>query len=218
MPLRNHGGIRIWPRAAALDLASKTLDNTSEPSPALLLPNLQPAPTTLPVPFFEQEETNWCWAACIQMVMHYFNQTSVDQCHVASLFFEDDSCSQPDSFNFGCDPEDVKRIFANPDLSVECTRRASTVQFGTIQKEINEGQRPIAVALLWFTPTKKERGGHIIIVKGWRMFDGKPFVKVNDPWYGRGDVSFARLKSYYGPDDDGLDGVWKHTWTSIRRK
>ena len=73
------------------------------------------------------------------------------------------------------------------------------------------------MAVLWFTPDGEQRGGHVLLVKGWRMFDERPFVKVNDPWYGPGDVSFSRLKNYYGPDDDGLDGVWRHTWTGFRR-
>ena len=61
------------------------------------------------------------------MVMHFFEETSVDQCEVASLLFDDDACANPSDFDEGCDPEDIVDIFGNEDLSVLCRLRNSAV-------------------------------------------------------------------------------------------
>jgi len=37
----------------------------------------------LAVPRKRQEHSLWCWAACCQMVMHYYGDVSVQQCEMA---------------------------------------------------------------------------------------------------------------------------------------
>jgi hypothetical protein len=217
MPLNTSAGIRIWPPPEIEAPLNLPPGDAFEPTSTEPTFDLAPAPHLLPVPWFEQEERNWCWAACIKMVMHFFKQTSVEQCEVAGLFIKDDCCGDPDSFDFGCDPEDIERIFAEPRLGVSCSHQSDTVSFSRLQAEIDDGRRPIGVALFWFTPSGKKRGGHVIIVCGWNISDGRRCLNVNDPWYGQGNVPFSNLKFYYGPDDDGLDGVWRHTWVDIRK-
>ena len=45
-----------------------------------------PLPTPmLPVPFFAQEQTQWCWAACSQMVAAFMKKPPVKQCELANF-------------------------------------------------------------------------------------------------------------------------------------
>lgn len=213
MPLKIQSDITIWsPPPSPVDETFATPMDDMAPAMDFL-----EEPHSLPVPLSIQEKRNWCWAACVQMIMHFFNHHTVRQCEVASLFFNTNSCADPDSFNTARDPEEIERIFAVQQPSVACRHLIGTISFEGIQHEIDDRRSPVGVAVLWFRPDGVQRGGHILLVKGWRTVDDRPFVKVNDPWYGPGDLPFSRLKSYYGPDNDGLDGVWRHTWTNIRR-
>ncbi len=174
------------------------------------------APLRVNIRMFRQKKKNWCWAACIQMITDFY-QTQLSQCDIAQeLFTTRDCCNNSNSCDEGCDPEDVKDVLRKDSMQIECRRFSRDLSFETISDEI-QNQRPVAAAVLWFSHTGEERGGHLIIIKGVHIKNNRRFVKVNDPFYGRGDVPFSKLKSYYGPDDDDQDGVWKHTWIKIAR-
>ena len=173
-------------------------------------------PLNLSVPMIMQEERNWCWAACIEMIMAFHN-TAITQCSVAQLLFtERNCCANQDSCDEGCEAPDVKNVLRKDPIKVECRRYSRSLSFRTIEREIGN-QRPVAAGVLWFSHDGQPRGGHLILIKGCHTENNKPFVKVNDPWYGPIDVPFTKLKSYYGPDDDDQDGVWEHTWIKIRK-
>jgi hypothetical protein len=217
MPLRIESDITIWSPPPTPPPTDQPSASPSENT--INTVNFAEAAHSLPVPLIRQEKRNWCWAACVQMVMHYFEQISVSQCEVVSRFFDRDSCADPDSFDTARDPGEIEDIFLRQQPSVMCRHQPGTVSFERIQSEIDERRRPLGVAILWFRPDGEQRGGHLILVKGWRLGNNdRPFVKVNDPWYnGIGEVPFSQLLRYYGPPDDGVNGEWRHTWTGIRR-
>ncbi|HKQ50800.1 MAG TPA: C39 family peptidase [Pyrinomonadaceae bacterium] len=216
MPLRIQTGIRIWSPPPPAEPQS-ALPQEEEEEFLPLPQSFGPQPHTLDITRIGQERDNWCWAACVQMVMQFFDQ-DVSQCQVASRFFEDDACNDPDnSFDSAREAEEIEVVFANQLPSVTSLHRPGTITFERIQSEIDDDHRPVAVGILWLRPDGVPRGGHLVLVKGWRTFAGREFVKVNDPYYEDGDCSLSRLLHYYGPDDDNLDGVWRHTWTDIRR-
>lgn len=173
-------------------------------------------PLRLPVPMFRQKKKNWCWAACIQMIAAYY-ESEFTQCQIAQLLFtERNCCSNQRSCDEGCDPEDVKEVLRSDEMQIECRRFSQDLSFETVETEIRE-ERPVAAAVLWFADDGEPRGGHLILIKGCHTKNNRQYVKVNDPFYGRGDVPFSKLKHYYGPEDDDQDGVWEHTWTKIAR-
>jgi hypothetical protein len=217
MPLRVNTGIPIWspPTPEPINEGLGDIRLVTPPSvPSLSTRAAQSR--ILQVPIIEQAEKNWCWAACIQMIMAFFNH-NLGQCSVAGLYFQDrDCCANRSSCDDGCDPEDVEEVLLKTPLRVICTRVDDVISFNSIMDEINEG-RPVAVGIMWLTSDGRRRGGHLIIVKGWRIFNNGQYIKVNDPFYGPGDISYSKLRTYYGPPDDDVDGVWKHTWTDIQR-
>jgi|RhiMethySRZTD1v2_1073278.scaffolds.fasta_scaffold04865_4 peptidase C39-like protein len=216
MPLRVNEGIPIWPPPPPEPIAEGIGDELHVPP--LADPSLMTfaRPRSLRVPMIEQIEGNWCWAACIQMIMAFFGD-DLDQCSVAGLLFSDrNCCANRRSCNEGCDPEDVERVLESPPLEVNCRREDGVISFESIVNEI-DGGRPVAVGILWRNSEGEQTGGHLIIVRGWRIHNNKQYVKVNDPFYGPGDVPYSKLRTYYGPPDDDVDGVWKHTWIGIER-
>lgn len=161
---------------------------------------------SLNVPQIAQEQTQWCWAACADMVLHYYGNTGIRQCELANwLFGLPGCCSNPSSSlcNRPCQVADVSRVFMN--YGVRSSGGNGTVSFSTLQFELN-GDRPVEVAYSW-----NGGGGHVAIVRGWDQNSTGPFLRVNDPAYGSGGVYYSDLLTAYGL------GTWFYTWIGIRR-
>lgn len=157
----------------------------------------------LNVPLIMQEQTQWCWAACADMVLHYYGNVAVRQCDLANwLFGLSDCCSVPSSSlcNRPCQVSDVCRVYNA--FGLRCYSGSGTISFGAIQFEIDQN-RPLEPGLAW-----TGGGGHVVIVRGY-YDDGK--VHVNDPWYGQGAITYADLVNAYGL------GTWFWTFTDLRR-
>lgn len=157
----------------------------------------------LNVPWIKQEQTQWCWAACADMVLHYYGNINVRQCDLANwLFGLSDCCSVPSSSlcNRPCQVADVCRVYNA--FGLRCYSASGTISQGAIQLEIDQG-RPIEPGIAW-----NGGGGHVVIVRGY-YDDGK--IHVNDPWYGHGAIPYADLVNAYGL------GTWFWTFTDLRR-
>src|SRR5215510_6513670 len=106
MPLRVNKGITIWSPPAPEPI-TEGLGEIRDVTPPFvpLLPARAAQSHILQVPMIEQTEKNWCWAACIQMIMAFFNH-NLGQCSVAGLLFENrDCCANRSSCNVSCAPE-----------------------------------------------------------------------------------------------------------------
>src|SRR5262245_49470320 len=56
------------------------------------------APVMLDVPYVQQEQNEWCWAACTQMVAAFLGQADVKQCELANFLHQQtDCCQNPNS-------------------------------------------------------------------------------------------------------------------------
>jgi hypothetical protein len=51
----------------------------------------------LNVPYFHQQQTNWCWATCAEMVFHYYGVNLVRQCDMATAQFGGNCYASPSS-------------------------------------------------------------------------------------------------------------------------
>lgn len=169
---------------------------------------IQPPPLggrSLPVMQIAQEQTQWCWAACAEMVIRYYG-TAVRQCDEANFLRQrNDCCAAPSSnaCNQPCQVDDVARVYTN--WGITCTPQLSQVPFATLSSEI-DASRPVEVAFYW-----TGGGGHVAIVRGHGQHEGKPVVQVNDPAYGTGVTFYESLRTAYG------QGQWAVTWTNIRK-
>jgi hypothetical protein len=159
----------------------------------------------LNVPEIKQEQTQWCWAACAQMVLRFYGNGAVRQCEFANWLFGQSGCCQAPGTslcNRPCQVTDVVRVYAA--WAKTCSYVPSNVAFATLQAEINAG-RPVEVGYRW-----NGGGGHVAIVCAWDINATGPFLRVNDPWYGSGGVYYSNLLTAYGL------GSWQWTWIAIR--
>jgi hypothetical protein len=157
----------------------------------------------LNVAWIKQEQTQWCWAACAEMVLGYHGNLSVRQCDLANwLFGLSDCCTVPSSSlcNRPCQVADVCRVYNA--FGVRCHSGSGTISQGAIRLELDQ-DRPVEPGIAW-----NGGGGHVVVVRGY-YDDGK--VHVNDPWQGSGAIIYADLVQAYGM------GSWFWTFTDLGR-
>jgi len=152
----------------------------------------------LPVRFARQEQSNWCWAACCQMVFAYYG-TNVRQCEMASFNFGAACCQSPSSSacNQGSWPEKIYQHWGS-----RCSRSSGAFSLATLQTEINNG-RPIEPYYAW-----SSNGAHVAVVIGY--YDNGD-LSVSDPYYGPGRRSYNNVLTAYGM------GRWSMTFHDLRR-
>lgn len=162
------------------------------------------------VPQIEQEQPNWCWAACFEMVLRYYNESNIRQCEFANeLFDRSECCSTPSSSNCNkpCEIENVTKFYLSKCIQSKFVER--TVSFRKLQSEIN-ADRPVEVVFF----QKNKNRGHLVIVRGWHIVTKEKYVHVNDPKDSNGAsriVAYSELQDAYG------EGKWFYTWIEIQR-
>ena len=177
--------------------------NFREPSPNEKIIN---------IPQIIQEQSNWCWAACAEMVIRYHNESATQQCELANeLFNRTECCSDPSSPNCNrpCETRDISNLYSRKHIHSKFVENAVT--FSKLQSEI-DADRPVEVVYFW---RDWEKPGHSVIVRGWRIEDKEEFVHVNDPadtpTTMSGLVAYSELLTPYG------EGDWSYTWIKIQR-
>jgi hypothetical protein len=157
--------------------------------------------TSLPVPFYNQQQSMWCWAACIEMVVVHYNTAAVQQCDIVNFAVaRTDCCINPTSgwCNTGIPTALYAGIYNHFGVDqILAFGGAST--FAGVQTNIN-ANRVLEVQLNWTAG-----GAHVVLVVGWSS-DGGNFVQVNDPGYGSMWITYAALLYGYGM------GTWVQTW------
>jgi hypothetical protein len=149
-----------------------------------------PASVSLPVPYVKQEQTEWCWAACTQMVSRWLGVADVPQCELANFLHgqtnccvkpSSDTCNQPAPLN------GVMPVYRH--VGVKGIGPDRPLLFNTLVAELAAG-RAVEVAFAWFGG-----GGHVVVVYG---YDPEGQFAVRDPWFGSGSVTYLDLFSAYG--------------------
>jgi hypothetical protein len=156
------------------------------------------------LPQVQQRVEEWCWAACVQMVLNRLG-VNVTQCDIVNRVFDQTvCCATPDAevCNQPVGPEDIVPVYQ------KCGHQAQLVtqpiSFEDLQSEILVGGRPVEVGLAW-----AGIGGHLVMVWGAQIGPQGPLLLVNDPKYGPGSVYYVNLLRAYGL------GAWQWTWVSI---
>lgn len=172
----------------------------------------EPIPTAkiIDVPQIAQEQTNWCWAACIEMVLRYYGMSAARQCELANeLFSRSDCCSEPSNpeCNKPCEIEEISTLYSRRNIQSQFVDK--NVSFSTLQSEI-DADRPVEAA---FYQRRKEKG-HLVIIRGWYITEAENFVHVNDP---KDSDGASRIVAYSELLDAYEEGKWMHTWLEIQR-
>jgi Papain-like cysteine protease AvrRpt2 len=155
------------------------------------------------VPQIYQEQTEWCWAACAQMVLQFYGNFTVGQCDLASQMFGESCCGNPSAplCNKPSQVPTLANIYTPYGHSAVLIQ--NYVPFETLQSEIN-ANRPVEIGLNWGNET-----GHQLLVCGWDIDSLGQRLLVNDPLQGTGPVYYVNLLRAYGW------GYWQYTWQSI---
>jgi hypothetical protein len=166
------------------------------PTPALLaaagvgLVALAPAAVTLPVPYARQEQTQWCWAACTEMVARWLGVEGVRQCELANfLHGRTNCCARPSSTacNKPSAVNDVGRVYRH--VGVTGIGPDLPLTLPTLVAELAAG-RAVEVGYLWL-----QGGGHVAVVYG---YTAQGHFAVHDPWFGSGFATYLQLWTAYG--------------------
>ena len=158
-------------------------------------------------PYEHQNADNWCWDACVRMVLTYYNIPVESQCQIANRFLRQTECcnaSMPAACDQGYDPTGITNIYNA--YGVVATYAAATLDEPTLQAEL-DANRPVEVMYCW-----TGGGAHVALVFGYYTDDtGAPLYQVSDPWFGQKDRAFSDISSAYGL------GTNCGNWTGISR-
>jgi len=148
-----------------------------------------------------QAESNWCWAATSDGVVHFYDTSSTwTQCAIA-----DSELGRTDCCGGGASGPCNVYGYLDQALSVvgHFDHMTSTVaDFQTVDDEI-DAHRPLGVRVAW-----SGGGAHFLAIGGYREIPSQ-YLHVEDPWYGPSDVAYSTLQSGYQGS-----GTWTHTyWT-----
>lgn len=192
MPIRAKTRVPIAPAKASAKARATMPAETAAGSGSIMLN----------VPYVHQEQNEWCWAACTQMIAAFKGNTDVKQCELANfLHGQTDCCAHPDSVqcNQPCPFERIVPVYKH--VGIQATYDKHYELELVMQRELAAG-RPFEIAFLWLGG-----GGHVVIVHG---IDENGNYAVNDPWYGAGPVTYLGLLYAYG------NGWWAVTYGNFR--
>ena len=159
----------------------------------------------LPNEYKHQEQTEWCWAACMQMVLQA-NGTKVTQCALANAALALTGCCEHPSSSLCNKPLPVFSISAEwARFHHRATFVDASVPFKTVISEIRDNNNPVEVGLKW----AMNRGGHAVLIVGYSEADAEDVI-VLDPMEGERAITYNELVKAYNR------GEWRWSWTGVK--
>lgn len=146
-----------------------------------------------------QQQSNWCWAAVSTSVALYYDPASSwTQCSVADGELGRTDC---------CGAGGANSCNVYGTLNTALSRvghldrvEGSVAPFQSVDNEVDAG-RPLGIRVAW-----SGGGAHFLAVIGY-LEDAQNYVAVDDPIYGKSDLTYDTLKtSYQG------SGSWTHSY------
>jgi hypothetical protein len=198
----------------------------------VLVPEVDgPAPEKhiLDIKHIPQEGKLWCWAACVQMVLDFYERTkpegdikTISQCEIVRTMLGDQQhpCApDPQEREESCDFDQMKSVWQACGIQKELRDPEAVLSIAGIRKRINDQtQQPIEVGLAW-----DDGGGHAVLIKGWSATNPETLV-IDDPLResafhalefddvepdGSGRATHGELKRALG------HGIWTRTWFNL---
>ena len=144
------------------------------------------------LPFFEetQEQDQWCWAAVLVSVSHFYDSgTPWTQCSLVNAELNRNDCCG-DGGTPGCNrPWTLNRPLARTqNLNF---MSGSPADIATLHGEI-DGTRPVGCRIGWTAG-----GGHFVVVHGYSEDETGSWVSVADPLYGPSTYTYDAFRTSY---------------------
>jgi ABC-type bacteriocin/lantibiotic exporter with double-glycine peptidase domain len=164
--------------------------------------------SVLQITHFKQEQTEWCWAACMNMVVTYDDATSaLKQCTLANSAFGMTECCVAPSSSLCNLPLQIVRIKSEYEkYQYKSTHEERSLSFLEIKQEIYN-RRPIECGILW-----TGGGGHAVLITGYDSGDIGDWVYIHDPYDKTKKVTFKEFQTGFGR------GAWAHSWINLTKE
>jgi len=147
-----------------------------------------------------QQQFNWCWAATAASVALYYQPGSGwTQCSVANGETSRNDCC-------GAGASGPCNIYGFLETSLARVGHFDRIVSGVatlndIENEVTFA-RPLGIRVAW-----TGGGAHFLCIRGHYIAGGIDYLSVDDPIYGRSEVTYSALQSAY----QGI-GTWTHTY------
>lgn len=159
----------------------------------------------LDVPHIRQEKSRWCWAACTQMMVEYYNpNTTATQTDMARTGQGLKENEEPVDKNGGYD--EMKTIVETYTSETTVQKQETEFTESMLLSELNSGD-----PVIYLSTREKDgewEGGHFNIIYGyyWDSSNNRNIYLTYDPW-----DTCARANSIH------LD-VWRRSWANIQHE
>ena len=169
-----------------------------------LTDTVTPNSIELGVEWVKQEQTEWCWAACTQMVATYLGITGIKQCELANFLHNQTTCcvngntgkcNQPSQF------DGIGRVYDH--VGIDSISERKIIFAAQLLQEL-KAKRPIEVGWLW-----QGGGGHVVLITG--VF-ANGLYRVLDPMFGVRICNDVMLLQALGM------GVWAYSFGVFKKR
>ena len=155
-----------------------------------------------------QLKSNWCWAACTQMIDSFYNQRIRSQCDIVDSYFEPLegksiiiecdtlACNEPVDFSLPHYNEALSyfdiyqgfsRVLSNLGYYSSLEYYPNNKAWETITKEI-DNCRPMILFIAQgtsnnITVPNENKPTHALVIYGYRIQGDMKYLMIRDPWY-----------------------------------
>ncbi len=161
----------------------------------------------LNLPLIYQVQSEWCWAACANMVLRFCVNAQNSNCDIVNWLLNQTNCcsaSNSISCNRNCQWADIEKIYTH--WNITCTQINDNIPFNDIITEI-DNNRPVQIGYQW-----DFGGGHVVVAIGYNLSsDNKQYVYLNDPIRGHGWYLYTNIINAGGK------GKWVYTWKNVKK-
>lgn len=159
------------------------------------------ADKVLDVPHFRQEKSQWCWAACAQMLVEYYGaKAPVTQADLAEDGQGNKTDNEPKSFN-------VIKTIIDKNTNKTAIEKEGEFTETQLRSMLNNGNPVIYLIRRYNTSSKKWTGHYRVIYGYYKTSSDKYVYLVHDPW-DQANVGFG--------SNAHLD-IWRRSWTNLLR-
>lgn len=155
-----------------------------------------PLVCTLSVIRYEQEKTNWCWAASSKMIASYLGYTNITQSGVVGYI-------KGTPVNETASTSEISRAIQFAINSKYTVSATGVLSYEKIQGYISSG-RPLGWGMSWYSG-----GAHVVVASGYT--NGK--ITLINPASGAATTSYAYTALASGTAIQNGSGKYTTTWT-----
>jgi|CXWL01.1.fsa_nt_gi hypothetical protein len=171
-----------------------------------------PARKLLQIGRVEQSMSEWCFAACGEMISKYL-ALNTTQCLIANNYLKgfgscNDACQNPSLCNAPCQIQKISNLYKKFGISSTYIDRPAEGKL--IMQEVFNAQRPILALLTYMAG-----GSHVILITGWQPNGPHgPMVYAIDTRknYGEGWYDYSAILQA-----QNAQGAWVGSWVGISR-